>query len=89
MISNQLSIEEEDALKRILRHHGVPLKAQLVKDLSSLINWVHTLEKSKSALGTFKDSPPHMLSFLSSLGIYGGEAISNIHVEEIEESHHE
>jgi len=84
MISHQLPYDEADALKRILRHHGVPLASPLVKDLSSLINWVHNLEQSKTRLGTYKNPPPLMLSFLGSLGIHGGEAINTAH--EIEES---
>lgn len=86
MISNQLPYDEDDALKRILRHHGVALSRPLLRDLSALINWVRKLERSKVALGSFKDRPPYMLSFLGSLGIYGGEAINNTTNSEIEDS---
>lgn len=69
-----LPADEEDALRRILRHHQVQLTDSLVKDLGALINWVHQLEQAKSNFaGAAK--PPYLLSLLSTLGIYGGEAI--------------
>lgn len=85
MINSLLSDEEGDALRRILRHHGVPLAPQLVKDLAAFINWVHELERSRMQLGSNKNPPPYMLVFLSSLGIYGSEAINTTR-EKIEET---
>ena len=66
--------EEEDALKRILRHHEVELAPKLVNDLGALLNWVHQLEQAKAWSANPK--PPYMLAFLSTLGIYGAEAIN-------------
>jgi hypothetical protein len=68
-----ISIEEEDALKRILAHHSA-LDPQLLKDLSTLLQWVHQLEQAKSSFGE-RSRPMPMLSLLGSIGIFGGEAI--------------
>jgi hypothetical protein len=74
MTTTLISIQEEDALRRILAHHGALTSRKLVQDLSALVGWVRETEAAK---GRFErgTGPMPMLSLLSTLGIYGGEAI--------------
>jgi hypothetical protein len=74
MTTTLISIQEEDALRRILAHHDALTSRRLVQDLSALVGWVRETEAAK---GRFErgTGPMPMLSLLSTLGIYGGEAI--------------
>lgn len=71
---NSLSYDEEDVLRRILRHHDVLTSRKLVDDIGALIEWVRSVEQNKVSLGS-RVSPQPLLVLLSTLGIYGGEAI--------------
>jgi ABC-type transporter Mla subunit MlaD len=68
-----VTAEEEDAIRRILRHHGA-LSEALANALGELVAWVHQSEQAKSKFAK-GPSPAPILSLLSTLGIYGGEAI--------------
>ena len=65
--------EEEDAVKRILRHHNVNITPKLVSDLSALISWVR--EKERRAP---HQHPPLLITVLSQMGIYGGELLDKV-----------
>lgn len=75
LMVQRCSRDEEDALRRILRHHGVPITRKMVEDLGRLLVWVREVEQAKVQLGAQKLSPPLILTVLGSMGIYGGEAI--------------
>lgn len=77
----RIPYDEEEALKRILRHHGVSLTRKMVADLSELMGWVHETERAKFKL-TNADPPPYLLVLLSSMGIFGGEVSDRVTVEE-------
>lgn len=72
---NFIPTEEEDALRRILAHHEVPVSSEIVKDLCALLKWVHETEQAKQSFSQRGAHPMPILSLLSTLGIYGGEAI--------------
>lgn len=83
MINTQLTYEEEDALKRVLRHHGALDDDAIVRDLSTLITWVKECEKAKFSLAGPKKTPPLLFTVLSGMGIYGKEAIDHVVSKEI------
>jgi hypothetical protein len=72
-VSPHIPYEEEDALRRILAHHGIDPNRKLVSDLSELIKWVHEAEQAKSAFDGKR--PPILMAKLSTMGIFGSEAI--------------
>jgi hypothetical protein len=78
--SHLLPIDEEDALKRILRHHGAPVTRKLVSDLSDLMLWVHEFEQLKARFSAAHAYPEPLLVTLSKMGIYGREAIDKVPV---------
>jgi hypothetical protein len=74
-----LPYQEEDALKRILRHHGVTVTREAIVSLSQFINWIRECEAAK---GSFKAMPPMpLLSFLGQLGIYGKEMVDKVKMD--------
>jgi hypothetical protein len=77
---DMLPYNEEDALRRILRHHGID-KPAAVTDLSALLDWVHQSEQAKVALRRGTEPMP-LLSLLGTLGIYGKEAIDKVRAGE-------
>lgn len=79
MIKSSLPFEEDDALKRILRHHNVPVTSALLNNLSQLINWVHEFEQSKAQF--HPQDPIPMISLLGAMGIYGKSYIDKVTVE--------
>ena len=68
-----LPYDEEDAVKRILRHHSVTITPKLVSDLSTLINWVREKERQFD-----HQQPPLLITVLSQMGIYGGEVLDKV-----------
>lgn len=71
-----ISIQEEDTLRRILRHHNVPMRRELVDHLAELMAWVRADEHAKVIIDPNNRAlhkPPYLVSFLSTLGIYGAE----------------
>lgn len=72
-----LPADEEDALRRILRHHRIPVTRELVDHLGQLITWVRQGEKAKGSFVRGKEPMP-LLSLLGGLGIYGKEAIDKV-----------
>lgn len=73
-----ISINEEDALKRILRHHSVVPTREVVNDLGALIEWVREDERFKSDFGRGSRFSLPLFMLLSKLGIYGREAIDKV-----------
>jgi hypothetical protein len=71
--SPHIPYEEEDALRRILAHHGITPNRKLVEDIAALIKWVHESERAKGSFA--KTRPPILMALLGQLGIYGAEAI--------------
>ena len=71
--------DEEDAIKRVLRHHHVPVSRKLVDDLADLLSWVHESEQASVHFGHPK--PPFLLVLLSKLGIYGKEISDTVGVD--------
>lgn len=67
---------EEDALKRILRHHHATITRRLVEDLSTLLAWVREDEATKGRVSPEK--PPLLFTELSKMGIYGSEMINKV-----------
>ena len=78
MLSNLLPWDEEDALRRILRHHNVAVSREIVRDLSTLINWMLECERAKSHLT--ETPPPFLLTVLGGMGIYGAEVVGTVPV---------
>jgi hypothetical protein len=73
--------DEDDALKRILRHHHVEVTRPMVEDLSRLINWVRDTESTKAQFKPRQEVPP-LMTILSRCGIYGREYIDKVPVAE-------
>lgn len=71
---------EEDALKRILRHHDVTVTPKLVADVSVLLEWVRADEAVKARFDN-KTPPPFLISLLSTMGIFGADYLSQVPVE--------
>ena len=80
-MQSQLPHDEEDALKRILRHHGVTITPGLLDHLGQLINWVHQFEQAKTKLRKGSE-PPYLLVLLSTMGIHGAKVLDRVPVEE-------
>lgn len=74
-----LPYHEEDALKRILRHHGVTVTREAINSLSQFINWIRETEAAKGSLTTYPPMP--LLSFLGQLGIYGKEVVDKVKMD--------
>jgi hypothetical protein len=79
MIQSHLEFTEDDALKRILRHHNVPVTSKLMADLSQLINWVRETEQAKAMF--HKTDPIPMISLLGAMGIHGKSYIDTVTVD--------
>jgi hypothetical protein len=77
---NLPSYEEEDAVRRVLRHHGVRVDRELVNALGELLAWVREDQKSKD-WPMNNAAPPLLLAKLSTMGIYGSEAINKVPTE--------
>lgn len=68
MINNFLPYEEQDALEKILAHHGVH-NEELTKALAMFGNWIRADERSKANFGG-EPPPPFLLVLLGQLGLY-------------------
>lgn len=66
MIDDQLPWEEQDALRKILAHHGVNDPA-LTKDLAIFGNWMRQDVEDKTHFRTPK--APFLLSLLGMMGV--------------------
>lgn len=79
-MKSHLDYVEDDALKRILRHHGIAVGTPgLLDNLSQLINWVHESEQAKAQF--HPESPIPMISLLGAMGIHGKEYIDKVPVD--------
>ena len=76
-----LPIDEDDALKRILRHHGVAVTRPMMEDLARLINWVRDSESTKAKFKP-RTEVPFLTTVLQRCGIYGKEYIDKVPVAE-------
>jgi hypothetical protein len=76
-----LDYTEDDALKRILRHHDVPVTSALLNSISQLINWVRETERVKASFTPHDHGPTPMISLLGAMGIYGKEYIDKVPVD--------
>lgn len=74
----QPPIEEEDAVRRVLRHHQVPLTRELVRDLGTMLSWVREDERSKAHWASDRRSAPMLITLMSSMGIWGREYIDAV-----------
>lgn len=78
MIEESLPYEEQHALESILRHHQIDPKSDegkaLAKDLAALGNWIHDYEHAKFDRNA---TPPLLLAFLSTRGIYGSDVLEH------------
>lgn len=73
-----LPSEEDDALKRILRHHDA-LTSELLDHLGQFINWVHECDKLKSQFQ--RQDPKPLISLLGGMGIYGADYIDKVIID--------
>jgi hypothetical protein len=77
---NSLSYGERDALQRILRKHGITTREAL-EDLSTLLQWVHDSERSRSRFVRDREPMP-LISLLGNMGIYGKDFIDTVVTDE-------
>lgn len=66
MISDHLPYEQQDALERILRHHGVDDPA-LIKDLATFGNWIALDVEDKTHFRV--PQAPFLLALLGMMGV--------------------
>ncbi|MGZ3336138.1 MAG: hypothetical protein ACXVB5_11490 [Isosphaeraceae bacterium] len=65
MIHSWLPHEEQDALRKILAHHGLD-DTELTRHLAEFCNWIHLHEQSKNS----PQHPPFLITVLGGMGIY-------------------
>jgi hypothetical protein len=74
-----LPYDEEDALRRILRHHHAPVDRKLVDDLSTFVDWIKECEQAKIHHLARNHPQPRILgTVLSTMGIYGKEYVDKV-----------
>lgn len=72
MLNSWLDYEEQSALEAICRFHGATDPA-LIAHLAEFCNWVTACERAKF---NRSGQPPLLIAQLSSMGIYGGDALT-------------
>jgi hypothetical protein len=80
-MKSHLPTDEADALKRILRHHHVPLTGALIDNLGQFINWIHEMERANVSF-LHDQKPIPMISLLGNMGIYGAEYVDKVSVDD-------
>ena len=73
VINDFLPYDEQHTLEAILRHHGKGQDTALAKDLATFGNWIHLVEQARFNRSLQLPLP---LVLLSTMGIYGSEALS-------------
>lgn len=79
-MKSHLDYPEGDALKRILRHHDIPLTGALMDNLGQFINWIHRMDAAKASFRSDAEPIP-LISLLGGMGIYGKEYIDKVPVD--------